>query len=388
MALATTQVYAYDSTYGQAAANYLLDSGNQVTIWRKELLRESEKLRQFAPFSGEGALNLIRQLRELEAKQGLVISIALMKNIPLTQAPFQGDRDTHALEYRLRDAAETVTLKEWRLPSMTGRAQKQRPMWNYDAETELAIRNYVAKRKDWHTLATAMGVSVNDGEDTPVAIYTGEPPTNIVYPAGTTSLAEILPSHKLTIEHAARAAERMETGYAQGTTQVFTGTPPVIGGQEVRGVFFISPYCKYDLRYEDTHRYEGWLSEARERGINNPIWQGIPDKFMVDGILYVTLRSELAKQMLYTTAPWATGSDITTPGCQVALNVFMTAQAICRATSIEDILDFEQWDGNQFTRVIGGSFEGYTKTRFNRSDSSNAKDWGVVVCPAAAIAHD
>ena len=382
--MANVPIYQYDSTYGSDIVSYLLDSNNQVSIWRKDLLRESEKRMQFAPFMSESPLSPIRHMPDLEAQDGMVINVGLMKDIAITQGPYQGDRDTHSREVKIKDANEQVTLKEWRLPSIAGRAQKQRPVWNYDAETELAIRNYVKGRKDMHILDSAMGVISYDGEDTPIAIYSGEPPTQVIYPEGVTALSGITPSHKLNVEVGAEAALIMETGYATSATQVFVGTPPVIGGQEVRGVFFIHPHCKHNLRYDDTQRFESWLTDAREASINNPIWQGIPDKFLVDGILYVTLRGQLAKRMLWTTAPWAS-VDTTTPGCQIALNVFMTAQAVIRATAIEDLLEFENWDGKQFLRVIGGSYEGLVKTRFNRSDSSNAKDWGVVVCPTAAL---
>jgi len=371
-----------------ASGNYtdyqslLADSNNEVTIWRKELARESQKQMQFNPFMGESAKNVIQHFRELEGQHGTTIRKSLMKRIPGSNAPYQGDYDTHGKEVKLQDSSDSVSLVEWRLPAMEGRAERQKPVWNYSDETKFAIQNYVKERKDLHVYNSMIGVDSNDGLD--AAMYSGETPTNIVYPEGVTSVADITPSHILNVETAPRAAEILETGYSDSSTQVWVGMPPDIGGESVRGVFFISPYSKYDLRYDDDLRFEGWLQNARERSAENPIWKGIRDKFVVDDILYVTLRYPLDQSMIYTTSVLGA-----TPGCQIAINVYCTAQALLRATAIEDILDFEDWDGKQFKRVIGGSFEGITKTRFGRADSNaTQKDWGVVVCPTAAYHHN
>lgn len=361
----------------------LQDSSNQVTLWRKDLAHESTKMMFFNPLMGKGPLNCIQHFPELQSRQGISISTPLMKRIAASDnRPFQGDYDTHGVEVTIADTQESVTLKEWRLPAMSGRAEKQKPMWNYDVETEFAIKSYVSDMKDLHILEQSIGVTSYDGMTTPVAIFSGETPTNIVYPEGTDSLDDIQPSHILNVESFSRAAEIMETGFSDSNTQVWVGRPPSIGGEAIRGVAIIHPYCKYDLRWDDTQRFESWLTDARERGKSNPVWQGIPDKFVCDGILYITARYPLANEMLRTASTWSV-----TPGCQVAFNIYMTAQAILRATAIEDILDFENWDGQQFLRVVGGSYEGITKCRFDRS-SSNNKDYGIVQVPVAAYHHN
>lgn len=404
--------FAVDTTYGSAYHSVVTDADNILRVWRKDLARESLNQQQFAPFMGEGPLNIVQHLSDLEGRQGIHITKSLLKSIALSNLPYQGDRDTHNLEVKITDSSETVTLKEWRLPAIEGRAERQLPQWNYTAETRMAIERYVAQRKDLHILKHMMGMHVLDGDS--YVLYDGETPTNVVYPKGTTNLATITASHILTPQQVSRAAEVMETGYSNSTTQIFTGTTPAVGGLGVRGVCFIHPYCKYDIRWNEDKIFENWMADAEIRGGSNPIWKGIPDKFMIDGILYVTLRQPIDAYMIQlagATDVWGgTGGDV--PGANVALNIYCTAQAILRATSMEDILDFENWDGNQFTRVIGGSYEGLTKCRYARgattstghrsSDGTTAettptqytvsqtgvKDWGVVIVPAAAYHHN
>lgn len=389
---------AFSLPYSPATSyiQQILDANSQVMIWRKDLAHESTNLMQFAPFMGKGPLNCIQHFDDLEAKQGTAIMKSLMKRIAAADnRPYQGDVDTHGKEVAISDTTEQVVLKEWRLPSMSGRAEKQKPNWNYDTETEQAIRNYVAEMKDLHIYEQAIGIDSNDGDAS--ALFSGEIPTNVVYPEGVTSLDQMQPSHTLNVEQGSRAAEIAETGYSDSNTQVWVSNPPTVGGEKVRGVLFHHPYSKYDLRWDDQQRFESWLTAARERGEGNPIWKGIPDKFLLDGILYVTLRHPLAKQMLRSASTWGV-----TPGCQVAFNVYMTSQAILRATAIEDILEFENWDGKQFLRVIGGSYEGIVKCRFDRGTTTGAttpswpdwstqasgKDFGVVIVPCASYHHN
>jgi hypothetical protein len=266
---------------------------------------------------------------------------------------------------------------------MTGRAENQAAFWSYPDETRFALQRYLSAKKDEHIYNISIGKTSNDGETSASAIYTGETNTHIVYPEGVSAVANIAESNTYEIQQAARAAEIMETGYTDDATQAFVGTPPSIGGEIVRGVMFLHPYCRYDLRWDDSNQYDNWLRDARERSEENPIWKGIPDKFMVDGILHVVMREPLASKMLHTTT--VLGG---TPQTQVAVNVYMTANAVLRSTAIEDILEFEWWDGRQFQRTIGGTYTGLTKTRFNRSDSSNAQDWGAVAVPCAARSHN
>ena len=406
--------FAQDTTYGSAYHSVVTDADNILRVWRKDLARESLNQQQFAPFMGEGPLNIIQHLSDLEGRQGIHITKSLLKNIAISNKPYQGDRDTHNLEVKITDSSETVTLKEWRLPAIEGRAERKLPQWNYTEETRMAIERYVAQRKDLHILNCMMGIATYDGESTAQVIYGGETPTNVVYPKGTTNLASITPSHILTPQQVSRAAEVMETGYSNSATQIFTGTAPAVGGLGVRGVCFIHPYCKYDIRWNEDKIFENWLADAEIRGGSNPIWKGIPDKFLIDGILYIVLRQPIDYYMLFAAGVatvWSgTGGDV--PGANVALNVYCTSQAILRATAMEDILDFENWDGNQFTRVIGGSYEGLTKCRYDRSattstghrgapltteettptqytvSQTSAKDWGVVIVPAAAYHHN
>ncbi len=260
-------------------------------LWEEKLFRDSLKVAYFSRFMGKGADSIVQVKTDLEKSKGDKITFGLRMRLSgagvSDGAVLEGNEEALTLydcSVLIHEYAHAVRDK--------GELDRQRPVFNMDAESRDAIKGWMAEKIDQLAF------------DAIVAS-----PTKIFYGGNATATGDIGSDDKITPALISKVKAYAKTG---GARTYIPLRPVSVGGKKYY-VLLVHPDVMYDLKQDST--FTQAMREAEQRGKENPLFTGAAAIW--DGVVIHE------HENIPIVTNWGAGSD--QPGAKC---VFMGAQAL------------------------------------------------------------
>lgn len=310
-------------------ATTIFNTGDNLVrqAWDARLIEETIDDVYWDRFMGEGPNNVIKVMRELQRNKGETITYGLVET--LDGVGVLGDSTLKGSEEAVTYADDSVTLQQYRhAVKLDGRLTEQRVNFNMRDHARSRLAMWLAERID-NVIFDALEAS----------------PTTTLFGGDATSTATVDSADKLDPE----LIQRLKTTALLADPRI----RPVRVRAEDYFLLVVHPGAAFDLKRDSEWQQNS--REARERGLENPIFMGALD--IIDGVIIHT------HPRVGTASTWGAGGA--EPG---ATNSFCGREVGVMAWGRPpEMVETEEDYGNQYAIGAGAIF-GFNKSVFNAAD--------------------
>lgn len=328
-------------------ASTIFETSNALTkkAWETKLFREVKKATFFSDYMGEGPDNIVQVKTNLQKDQGDLITFGL--RLQMTGTGVTGDDHLEGKEEALRTFDDSVSLQQYRHGHrVKGRLSRKRAMFSIEEEAKVAIKDWGVTKQDDLCVEALLSAP------TRVAYPVGASPAFTTASGGSALATAVAALNQTQSVITPKFLTQLRTYVKTGGNGRFQRLLPVT----VKGKSYYVVLVPEDVLNDLFNNAEmvGAHKDARERGIDNPLFQSAD--LIYNGLL---IRG-------YEKMPVATnggGGSVVYGRCAI-----LGAQALVWAWGMKEEVVQETFDYKNEVGYAWGMIAGVKKPKFNSED--------------------